>query len=557
MLVGICALHHIIAFIPKTARGRSLLYTFAIWPAIAFLNHGLLRDQLPSFPGDIWTQVMFEAKTRPSHRHPIEELISKAQADLVGLVHRQSNTIEQATKEYVRRYSRDPPPGFDKWFAYAKSKNTVLVDDFDMIVNNLEPFWQISPQRLLESIEHVSSIGALALRKCEFAAGKFICEDGGWMADDLGKLLGEVSEDMPDITFALNVLDEPRVVMDRRIFQAGGVAKPEFLDESHHSIWPRMTALCQGTSSFPRYSASVHDYGIPFLQDWFHANDVCQHDFSTMHGLFSSPTTCLITDAPIPVLSQSAPTSFGDVIYPSPWYEAKVFQKDYKDEEDPSWENKTDTLYWAGKTTGSFSTNGSWKQSHRQRFVSMVKTMNVTNHKFLKEMRPGKWQSYEAIEINQDLFAVKFTAIVQCNEDDCNEQKEYFGTYEKEEISQQFQSRFVFDVDGNSFSGRYYTLLQSRSVVLKQTVLKEWHDERLIPWVHFIPVSLSMEELPEIIRYMTSHEEGRRRAKEIADQGRAWHERALRREDFTIYLYRLMLELARTMDPQRQVKKAD
>ena len=66
-----------------------------------------------------------------------------------------------------------------------------------------------------------------------------------------------------------------------------------------------------------------------------------------------------------------------------------------------------------------------------------------------------------------------------------------------------------------------------------------------------------MDELPEIMRYMTSHEEGRRRAKELADQSRAWRERALRREDLTIYLYRLMLELARIMDPQRQVERAN
>jgi hypothetical protein len=63
-----------------------------------------------------------------------------------------------------------------------------------------------------------------------------------------------------------------------------------------------------------------------------------------------------------------------------------------------------------------------------------------------------------------------------------------------------------------------------------------------------------MDELPETMRYLTSHEDGKRRAKEIADAGREWHGKALRREDFTIYLYRLMLELARIMDPNREVE---
>ena len=547
ILVALFALYVTIAFTPKTARGRSLLYVFALWPTLAPLKH------LPTFPEGIWTQP---THTGPSHRHPIEELILKGQADLVDLVDGQSKTLEEATKEYIQRYLREPPPGFDKWFAYAKSKESVLIDDFDIIDDNLKPFWQISPQRLLESIDHVSEIENLALRKCGFSHGEYHGQGGGWIVDDLGKLLSEVSQDIPDVEFAFDVVDEPRVVIDRHTLDAGGVAKPEFLDESHHSIWPRITASCEDTS-LPEYKPNIYDYGIPFVQDWYHAKDVCQHaNFGTMHGFFSSPATCLITDAPIPVLSQAAPTSFGDIMYPSPWYQAKVDQGKYNDEEDPVWEHKTDTLYWAGSTTGSFGTNGSWKQSHRQRLVGMIQTLNETSHRYLKEKRLGTWESYEAIEHYQDLFDVKLTAIIQCDENDCNEQKEYFNVSDREESSQQFKSRFVFDTDGNSFSGRYYTLLQSRSVVLKQTVLREWHDERLIPWVHFVPVSLSMDELPEIMRYMTSHEDGRRRAKEIADQSRAWRDRALRREDFTIYLYRLMLELARILDPQRQVERA-
>jgi hypothetical protein len=144
--------------------------------------------------------------------------------------------------------------------------------------------------------------------------------------------------------------------------------------------------------------------------------------------------------------------------------------------------------------------------------------------------------------------------VLQCDEKDCEEQKRFFNPGGREERSRQFQSRFVFDIDGNSFSGRYYTLLQSKSAVLKQTIPREWHDERLVPWVHYIPVSLSMDELPEIMRYMTSHEDGRRRAEEIARAGREWHGKALRKKDFTIYLYRLMLELARIMDPNRAVE---
>ncbi|KAF4504991.1 hypothetical protein G6O67_006990 [Ophiocordyceps sinensis] len=119
------------------------------------------------------------------------------------------------------------------------------------------------------------------------------------------------------------------------------------------------------------------------------------------------------------------------------------------------------------------------------------------------------------------------------------------------ELSRAFQSRLVFDMDGNGISGRYYKLLASKSVPLKQTILREWHDDRLMPWVHYIPVSLSMEELPELVTYLLSTETGQQRAKKVADQGRDWFARAMRQDDLSIYSYRLLIELARLQDPER------
>lgn len=61
-----------------------------------------------------------------------------------------------------------------------------------------------------------------------------------------------------------------------------------------------------------------------------------------------------------------------------------------------------------------------------------------------------------------------------------------------------------------------------------------------------------MEELPELLSYLTLTESGCRRAKEVADHGREWFSQAFREVDMTIYIYRLLLELARLQDPERQ-----
>lgn len=114
-----------------------------------------------------------------------------------------------------------------------------------------------------------------------------------------------------------------------------------------------------------------------------------------------------------------------------------------------------------------------------------------------------------------------------------------------------FRSTLAFDLDGNGISGRFYKLLASRSAVLKQTVLREWHDERLVPWVHYIPVSMSMEELPEIVAFLTETPLGRERARRIGEQGRRWMGEGMRVEDRAVYVLRLLLEVGRAVDGER------
>ena len=48
--------------------------------------------------------------------HPVFELITKAEAAWYAKLRKVSVTFQDAVEEYVRRYKRAPPKGFDKWF---------------------------------------------------------------------------------------------------------------------------------------------------------------------------------------------------------------------------------------------------------------------------------------------------------------------------------------------------------------------------------------------------------------------------------------------------------
>jgi hypothetical protein len=67
------------------------------------------------------------------------------------MVQRQSKTLHQAVAEYQRRYKRSPPPGFDKWFALCLENSVIFVDEFNGMMQALEPFWAVPPQELRQS----------------------------------------------------------------------------------------------------------------------------------------------------------------------------------------------------------------------------------------------------------------------------------------------------------------------------------------------------------------------------------------------------------------------
>ena len=154
--------------------------------------------------------------------------------------------------------------------------------------------------------------------------------------------------------------------------------------------------------------------------------------------------------------------------------------------------------------------------------------------------------------LDQSLYTVHFTDVVQYADQATNDSiRGYFQIHDEEPREEAFKYTLTFDLDGNGHSGRFYRLLNSHSLPLKQTVFREWHDERLQPWLHYVPISLAMEDLPEVVRYLADEEEGQQVAAMLAERGREWSLRALRPVDQAIYVFRLMLELARLQDPGR------
>ncbi len=134
-------------------------------------------------------------------------------------------------------------------------------------------------------------------------------------------------------------------------------------------------------------------------------------------------------------------------------------------------------------------------------------------------------------------------------------------------------------MDGAGFSGRFLPFLQSRSLPFKSALFREWYDSRLTAWTHFVPLDLRWQGLWSTLAYFSGTggassasgasgtDGGNKKSKtskypplkphkevgeKIAEEGRRWARKVLRKEDMEIYMFRLLLEWGRLTDDGRE-----
>ena len=569
-----------IDYIPSRAPKRNLLIGFALLPVLGVLYRANQSALVSSLAYD---DMIVTAGRSYGPRHPIEDLFHHGNIAFTATISRQSKTLHEAVREYRRRYKRPPPDGFDKWYNIAVQNHFTLIDEFDGLYEGLEPLWGLSPYEIKARVDAALEAQRDTLLKVEIKNNNVtISQDhsADWLGVAIkGFLENQLLEFLPDMTLAFNTLDEPRVAvphdtlhsiaqniqpLSTRVWSSKDRLSTgttvDFFDGSRQRAWDFSTLSCP-VDSPSRWQepedASTSDSAIRFLSASSNSSNVCMNPrLKDTHGFFVSPNHFYATQDYTPIFSPAKPSSFQDVLYPNPYYLSKVEQGDYIESEDPVWEVKTNNLYWTGSTTGGFATTSNWHHLHRQRLVKFFNNRTAPIL-LLKDDDTAKyrWKAYRtSMETVADLFNVTFTGIFQCTEEACAaEHANLPFSSSRDSRLASLHSRYVLDMDGNGLSGRFYRLLGSRSAVLKQTVFREWHDDWLFPWVHYIPISMGMEELPEVMRFLTETESGRDIGKRIAEEGRRWSREVLKKTDLEIAFFRLLLEYGRLVDPQRTI----
>ncbi|KAL6703641.1 hypothetical protein ACN47E_009501 [Coniothyrium glycines] len=364
-----------------------------------------------------------------------------------------------------------------------------------------------------------------------------------------------------------------------------------FLDPDKRRFWDVVRLGCPPQAP-ARYRAAATSFRGPpllpphwptrslqgYVTNWTYVRDPCEHPLlQETHGSFVEPVSISVTDKLVPIFGESKLSVNNDILIPPAAYLSSNFSSGLYSDADShggTWSDKKGSVMWRGVASGGRNREENWTRFHRHRFVSMLNGTYVRQIE-ISPTAVGQGQnfrlpSYATYHLQSakrtdlgtwlnEIADVGFTRLLcwpPTEEPTCNYTDAYFKIMPQVPMAEQYNSKLLPDIDGNSFSGRYLAFLRSTSVPVKATIYSEWHDDRLIPWLHFIPMDNTFVDVYGILDYFIGTDENEARddaARKIAIRGKEWAKKVLRKEDMQIYLFRLLLEYARLCDDNREV----
>lgn len=548
--------------------------------------------------------------------HPLSKIIydSRIGADRWLRYAAQSDSLPVAVQEYLERHNgRDPPAKFDVWYKFAKDHNSPILDHFAQMENDILPFWGMAPSKIREGIRRAVDEPDMAMLKIHNGTAKHNLGPANayrLVMEELVNLVKDFAKHLPDMELAINMDDRPRVLIpldDVGRYKAAGQRKrfskllprdvgfPEEMPEpklapvgpdAQRNYLPvtalrEMTALTCPTGTTVRSGVHWDIRDIcescvnpqstgQFLTNWPLSQDIChQSDLLRLHSFHITPAELRPTQELLPVFSRSKTDSYGDILLPL----RRITEPPEPHTE--SFDNKIKKLYWRGKVDRLWSSRELLRGGQQERLVHTVSTSLSSSEKtsvLLPSRRNHDKFDYQEVstkDLNTALpIDIGFSSYSACRPNSGNNcdlvRYDDFGTKVDGEL---LRHQYVMCMDTDHGPSRdVLSVVRSATVPFYASVFKEWYSERLMPWVHFVPVDLRFHGLHSTLAYFTGIEKkpeykinGREvemkgkvdDGKWIADQGMQWANKALRKEDMQVYLFRLLLEWGRVIDDKR------
>lgn len=504
--------------------------------------------------------------------HPIHALVRNATSQWDALLAKQSKSLAQAVGEYKRRYGRNPPKGFDDWYRFATERKVVLIDEYDQINRDIVPFLALSKDLLAERIRKeendvftltlVIKNGALEIAgaKKDLARGK-----------DQADLIRPFLKFLPDVNITMSAHDGPSVLLDRKLRDKhesyGSQGKTLTTEEANEvdddlAVWGWSLA-CPSDSRIRRSYDGLEYGALPdgpsFVQDHIRTMDMCANpEWQYMHGFTSwqGPRPTPIR----PLFSFSKTSMHMDLLC------VPLEQFVNTPSSDPEWDDKKHAkIIWRGSMTGVWYEGPSWwrtSQRSRLHFLSQATSGKRWVRFTGKDPKTGqeyiREEEVDLPHLNEKYLDAGYVGdLHQCTQDEggCEAIPKHIQTVKGMDWESQNDYKYIVDMDGNAWSGRFHRLMASNSLVLKSTIFPEWYSDRIMPWVHYVPLKVDYTDLYDLMAFFAGDLNGRGGhddlAKQIALNGKDWTEKHWRWEDMQAYAFRLYLEWARVTAPDQ------
>lgn len=543
-----------------------------------------------------------------------------------------STTLAEAVSTYKQRYGIPPPPGFDKWYAFAVEHKSPIIDNFDQIYRDLLPFWGMEPELIRSKTKYLMShqnleMGSMRVRGGKLDQSPHIPGTHRWMSDRWEDMMRSFSQWLPDMDIALNLADECRMAVPFEAMQQfndlgkksqEALASAPTLKSSFSGHvdgrWPQQYPDLSGFpedgvfenhfqkqifgdfvsptcppnspaksrrwadwSSACLHCAQPHSVFTtegPIVSNVLLSKDLChQPDLAYLNGFLYSPSSMVGTRQLLPIFGQGRVGGFNDILIPSPWDFGD--KSEYKEEHAVQWADKWNAMYWRGAPTDGFAANERWPGFLRPRFNNEA---HQRTQALIARSQPNK---DTPLAVNASFVGDP----ARCDREDCEKELATFSRWgvdvaipgqppsERGKLpgplpfEEHWRYRHLFDMDGSGYSGRFLPFMRSHSLVYRAAVFRTWFDERIQAWEHYIPVDPRLGSgFWALLDYLSGgataatkasaakyDATGEKVAANVAEQGRHWARKALRKEDMQIYTFRLLLEWARVVDDDRGV----
>ncbi|KAJ3847534.1 hypothetical protein EV368DRAFT_51014 [Lentinula lateritia] len=504
-------------------------------------------------------------------------------------------------------------------------------------------------RRRIAEVASVASIDMVRIRNGKLSTisiskDGFVDDEVSARAKGLKSMLGIFAPNLPDIDFPVNAKAEGRVIVPWDRWEVADTAPHDIKDTLHPlatfhpdwrgagNVWDKWRRTCPPNSTARKSYSSLRSALIDSMP-LSHTAASKEFDDSSASSSFSfAPSNSFdsvsFCDQPhlhytqghffsdwrtlddlYPVLSPARAKGFGDIKIPSHYYYGstqaytygwdKATQKvEPVDRGEVAWVSKQNKIFWRGATTGGGNSPAGFAALYqRHRAVRMagwdaegdaLRKPVTLHHPTNIIDAPLTAHKIPVATLNRAFMDVAFVKAQNA--------KQYPGGLKKLTEDHRFSSsvslgnhwqyKYLLDLDGMSYSGRFMSFLSSDSVPIKSTVYEEFFSEWIEPWLHYIPLSSSYEEIYNIFGYFSGipaevmeqiygnavnpatgtpffppgskipaipgAPDGDARLQRIAQAGKEWKNTIGRKVDMESYVYRLALEWARLNAEDRE-----